>query len=682
MCATIPYMTRQRILILLALAGIIINTLFFSVALVGIVLGITTLTLAGKRIGSYFYTKLPKLLRTACGIVTYSSAIAILSTLSFYIHSFTLYQGLGIFSLLTLGVIFLPDTAHATFTFPRISGLNFGLSIGYLGAAGYSISLLFGAQTGQALFSPWEVVPALFFATYAAATLLLLIFILTHDGPITTVLLSAHTVLSFGVALIVYALSYGYDPFVHLASQKLLLTTGTISPKPPYYIGQYVLVLLTHWISAVDYRILYRLMVPVLTGSIPLFAIPSLSLVTTFSARYIRFGFLLFLLLPLTILINSTPFALTVLLFIFTLLGSLMYLKNPIWQIMLFPAASALFALAVHPLGGIPALLVCVLAYIWSLKIPGAAIIKAIGIVVSACTLPAILLAAGKLGQVAIELSFRLKEMTPLTIPRHFNFLLDITYASRVLVAALILITVIVGLKTVVKKYQSIAGYLISLSGALAISSLLLYHFISFGGVVTEESSIFAQRIAVLGLLSLLMISILGMAELAQRRVQTKSPLILILILVALTTAGLYLRYPRLDDYENAGFISISEADYAAVTYIESQTDRPYLVLANQMSGAAALDTYGFQDRYLRRGDEELYFYPIPTTHPYADDYRAILDNSELERIEHIKSETGVSDLFIILPTNWNRFDHIHAVLEKAAVETAAPHSAIRVYRF
>ena len=56
------------------------------------------------------------------------------------------------------------------------------------------------------------------------------------------VLSSLHLLLTFSVANIIFPLGFGFDPFIHQATEKHILDFGFILPKKLYYIGQYVLV--------------------------------------------------------------------------------------------------------------------------------------------------------------------------------------------------------------------------------------------------------------------------------------------------------------------------------------------------------------------------------------------------------------------------------------------------------
>ncbi len=102
--------------------------------------------------------------------------------------------------------------------------------------------LLFSSQTGQSIRSPWEVIPKEIFFIYFMATLALFSFIIFSKSNKSLILIVIHFFASFCVALIVYQIGFDYDPFIHRTNENLILNSGTLLPKPFYYIGQYSLI--------------------------------------------------------------------------------------------------------------------------------------------------------------------------------------------------------------------------------------------------------------------------------------------------------------------------------------------------------------------------------------------------------------------------------------------------------
>ncbi|MDO8581322.1 MAG: hypothetical protein Q7S16_00400 [bacterium] len=168
--------------------------------------------------------------------------------------------------------------------------------------------ILFTHQTTTALRSPWESIPLSFFLLYGAVA-----FILLYQGVIwrnspervrspsghgsaastesEDGSLSAHaggakkakenapehsimqiiplillTFLTLSISLLIFSLGSGFDPFIHQATEKIIAATGTITPKPLYYIGQYSLVVFLSKILGVSVTWIDKLLVPLLTS--------------------------------------------------------------------------------------------------------------------------------------------------------------------------------------------------------------------------------------------------------------------------------------------------------------------------------------------------------------------------------------------------------------------------------
>jgi hypothetical protein len=128
-----------------------------------------------------------------------------------------------------------------------------------------SYFLLLAARTDAALTSPWQVVSTKFFITYLLATAYLFWLILKKT-KCATYLIAAHYFLSFSVLWIVFKIGYGYDPFIHQATVKLIDANGFVLPKTPYYLGQYSLILIAHKLFFIPIVWADKLFVPLLAA--------------------------------------------------------------------------------------------------------------------------------------------------------------------------------------------------------------------------------------------------------------------------------------------------------------------------------------------------------------------------------------------------------------------------------
>ena len=240
---------------------------------------------------------------------------------------------------------------------PRTMGVTTFLLLGFVGLLALAIRHLVGAATTEAIRTPWQVVPPAFWVGFIGATMALLGLHFRTDRAgrrllFTLLLLGT----SISVALFVYPLGYGYDPFIHQAAERTIAQNGVITPKTPYYIGQYALVVPIARILGVDVVTVDRL--AALTG---------LLLIAAFAywpwRRYHPTAAALpltLLLLPLGSLITTTPQGLANLWLLAT--ATIVALpRTPVPnppQLRWLPIAllTAAAASATHPIAGVPAL--------------------------------------------------------------------------------------------------------------------------------------------------------------------------------------------------------------------------------------------------------------------------------------------------------------------------------------
>jgi len=218
----------------------------------------------------------------------------------------------------------------------------------------FSLYVLFKSQTAQSLISPWQVVPNYFFLLYGLATAILFLLIIKQSSNRAIILISLHYFLSFSIALIVYKIGYGFDPFIHQATVDLISETGAVEPKPFYYLGQYSLILILHKITTLSIIWLDKLLVPLLASLfLPLALFRFLQKWFT-SAKVNLLLILALLILPFSFFILTTPQNLAFLFLLLVILFGLICSNTAELAIIyLF----ALTALVIHPLAGIPALL-------------------------------------------------------------------------------------------------------------------------------------------------------------------------------------------------------------------------------------------------------------------------------------------------------------------------------------
>ena len=79
-----------------------------------------------------------------------------------------------------------------------------------------------------------------------------LLYLATKANRYTTLFTVLYLMISYSVAVIVYGVGYGFDPFIHQATIKFIDEFGAVSPKPLYYAGQYSLEIIAHKLTRIS----------------------------------------------------------------------------------------------------------------------------------------------------------------------------------------------------------------------------------------------------------------------------------------------------------------------------------------------------------------------------------------------------------------------------------------------
>ena len=226
-----------------------------------------------------------------------------------------------------------------------------------------SEAILFAAliinRTASLMPSPWQAVGPWFFILYALATVLLFLIVfksretpITHYPlPITFTLTSLHLFLTFSVTAILYPLGWGFDAFVHRATEVWIQNNGFILPKQPYYIGQYSLVVWLSNLTAIPIFLIDVYLVPVLASLL----LPATIAAALKRVWQIESGALFVWLIPFVPFLHlhlTTPYNLALLFSIVLVFVVLMYLRDERrWWLVLVLAGATLVT---HPLLGAP----------------------------------------------------------------------------------------------------------------------------------------------------------------------------------------------------------------------------------------------------------------------------------------------------------------------------------------
>ncbi len=477
-------------------------------------------------------------------------------------------------------------------------------------------------QTTDPSRSPWLVVsPAILWWIAAAA---LGLFFLARQGAVRLAVVGAAAVVfsAVSVALFVFPLGYGFDPFLHQATLDHIALNGTISPKPFYYIGQYAIELIVMLATGASSHTVDTLLVPLLTALLlPAVAATSIWHITK---RHIptALAALGTLLLPLAPFINTTPQGLSMLWSLIVMFLALPMLAvhhrlAPPWVLVIISIAAVL----VHPLAGLPALLFVVLTLVqtqpsWS-KL-ARAIVTTLLSIGGAVMLPLAFLVSGPSSQ----LGWHPERIVHLVPPTFFGTRFDVIGDLLVILGTNLwiwmLALAVLGAWLLRRTTRRQWLVLPLLALILAVNAILLAAAGDFSFLINYEQTNYTDRVVQLALLALAPMATVGLCLGLERLLQMKKATVtwgLCMIVTVAVTGNVFVSYPRHDAYAISRGFTVGESDHNTVASIASHAaDTPYIALANQAVSAAAIQDNGFAHYYGSNGD--IFYYPVPTGGP------------------------------------------------------------------
>src|SRR3989339_775160 len=549
--------SSQIILILVILA----NMYWWKTPIVGLIFGFLYLWLNSKKISDMFAAHIHKDLRNIMGLITILAYLSIVYTLSY--HLYEINSWVFIFALLSLPLM-------VEIISWRFNAIHYFFN-----------DLNFDVLKLKNIRSSWLPL-AVFFLD-------LLLF-----------------VASLGVIL--YPLGYGYDSFIHYATLKNIASTGTIEPRLFFYIGQYGLTFFSHELLQIDLAWANKVLLPVcfaLLWPTTLFYGLRYGLAWSFQNSYLATLWSPFIGFGFSIMTTPQSFTyLLVAIYIF-LLPEINHRKISLW----FALLLSLMTISIHPLSGAPLLIFTILLFIW--RQPKtffwAKIIKPITYFASILILPALFAVYQKINNIAWLDIFNFKLWPLFEIPSlnwltAYNFPLDILYNISLNKIWLYTLLILLGLYFIVREHKLIFfKRLFIFTTILLINYLLTTIFLSFNLQIDYQKNDYINRIAYLLTLFFLPIFLSALYFLFNSRSQNSlaQKMFITIITILCIGVGTYFSYPVYDQHGNSKSFNVTATDIKTVQTIENDAgEKPYIVLANQMVGVAAIDTYGFSHYY------------------------------------------------------------------------------------
>lgn len=615
---------------------------------------------AGHAVGSRLFPESPLPLATIWGSLTTLALLMLLRGVWFYTDQLLDTTGntwtTMLMLVMTVGFLFFAkQTDHPREEFSRDSILTTALCL--LSIAGFALiaHAAFQAATTDAIRTPWPLLPRWTLPLIGVLWILPLVTAWRGKQPLTVVI-QAVCALAATVVItpLLYRIGYGFDGFLHVAGELILAKTGTLSPKPPYYMGQYVFVAWLAQLFDLEIARVDRWLVPVASALLlPMAAFVTLRRHTSMLAALV--------LVPIGALIATTPHGFATTLGIVALLLTINAGRShSSLPSILFAAWAAL----THPLVGLPILCAVIAAVLWRrqgwlrwLGLPAAIVA---GISVPLLFGLASRAGAGASASVDFTKLFDLNAWHSLLVgflpwvPNRYALWPQASVWVEKLLPWVVAVFAILALRRKDEKNLSFA--VASASTFIAASILKLAG--DFGFLIDYERGNYADRLFLVAGLLLLPLAI---PELGRRLADAKRsaliPRLAVLISIGLLGAGAsYAALPRHDAVTPSRGWSMGRADLEAVRLIDEDADgAPYTVLANQTVSAAAVKTFGFKHYH-----NDVFFYPIPTGGALYDVFlKASYEEPSREVMKEAATLGGSDLVYFVVNNYWWKADSL-----------------------
>ena len=533
----------------------------------------------------------------------------------------------------------------------------------------YLFYYLFTHATAEATRSPWLFINFKFFIIFTVLTFFLIIFIRRTESSILSFFtIFVHTSLLLSVALIIYKLGYGFDPFIHRAAEKYIGDLGSITPKTPYYIGQYALVVIISKITALSVGLIDKILLPLLEAVI----LPPLVFLTLrhgfqMERQSARLGSLLFFIIPFSSFIATTPNDLAIFFAIALIFFGALYLTTELipWSV---PLILILAVLAIHPLIGLPMLTFYLLlmsltnfkllAEYKELKFGLPIIIFLLG----AALLPAIFIIFLKADWHWPTWKQIFDLITPPTLPQlrpkePFSLWFILIYYYNYLLPILALAASAWGGWLIWKNKKQSTVMLFLLSWLALLSNIIFLKFVVLPSIINYEQTDYANRLTHFSFYLLMPLFLFGFINFINYLFKKIPAFFVYTGLAILLTVSFYLSYPRVDNYAFSKSFNVSQNDFDAARQINAKANNaPYFVLSHQIFSAAALQEFGFK-KYYQTPQGEIFYYALPTGDiMYEYFQKMVYGQADRATMNAAMDTVGVKQAFLVLHDYWNSF--------------------------
>jgi len=547
--------------------------------------------------------------------------------------------------------------------------------------------LLMRMRVDMPLQTPWIDYGIWLFIIYACSTALLFISA-RKESVMFWIAYVFHSALTYGVLVIVFQSGFGYDPLIHQATEKYMLEYGKIQPFQPLYLGQYVLVVITHLLTKIPFDLIDRLLVPVLAIiSIPFITMIGLKKAYKIPQHIIPYALCFLFLIPFSELTFTVPYHIS---FLYTL-----------WFVFLFPLLKekwyrgilgvlVLAALVVHPLLGVPLLLLYVLGILFIRYKKNSPLFLGMSFLAVSASVPILFgiyrMMKGFSFFDIIPLQEGLRFFISLFIPPYSFAQVPFVWILFYLGVLVIKITILgLGLYCV-WKYKDVwikKSVIVFLAGLLGIIFLLAL-FIRIPGIRLNEQAEYMLRLRDSFFVFLLPFIIIQLLE-ALKKYQSGTTRFVATVLVSGVSAMMwYVAYPTINPVSHTAGWNITSTDIVAVQAIErGSVGKKYVVLTDPLFAITALRERGFEKNLITPQSGNMYPYPISADH-YLNQYwyKLLVGAFSFSDILRIKHDLGVDQVYVAVHSYQTGRAGIERSLDASGAKQIAQFPFLSLYTF
>lgn len=667
----INFSRQQNILSQIIIVAIILaNMYWLHISGVGLIFGLIYLWLNSKKISDMVAKSIHQGLKNVIGLITILAYISVVYTLAYHLYQINDY----VFIFLLISIPLIVEVLSIRFKSDHYFFNNFSLekihpkniSRAFLPSAVFLLDLLlfivlFKKASLGIIRSPWELVGYNFWLVFLISNLALVANILHKKSYKNIMLISWHFLLLASIAIIIYPLGYGYDSFIHQAALKQIDQTGTITPRLFFYMGQYGLTFFVHSLTQINLATANKILLPFLFAGLwpsTLFYGFKYGLSWSYKNSYLATLWSLFIGFGFAIM--TTPQSLTYLLvaiFVFLLPEINRKKISPYFALII-----SLMTLSIHPLSGVPLLFFTALIFIWDSPKTFLInkILKPLTYVLACLVLPALFAFYQKINGIAWSdiLNFKiwpLGEIPAISWVSTYSFPLDMLHNIENNKMWILILLILIGLYLIIRENKTIFfKRLLIFSAILIINYLITNIFLSFNLQIDYQKSDYINRISyiiILFLLPIFLTAIYFLFNGSSKDSPAKQTLLLITT-VFFVLVGTYFSYPIYDRHGNSKNFNVTATDIKTVKLIEENAlGQDYIVLANQMVGVAAINTYGFYHYY---NNNFYYSMPLGVNNIYQNFLTMIENNASREEALLAMDKAGVDKLYFVVNNYWH----------------------------